>query len=293
MPLARATFSTADLRRRAPLALLAAGCCWIAGCGVQAYEERLNNANEMFKYQNRLDAVLARTPWPAPHGFEVSMRVPNGYVQQAAPKPPAEGEEGEDAPAPVVDPRQPTYLGIPELEGLLGAWKATVPAANNQQSFVFLYVVGNHQRMLTSSPGEQSLPADEFLKDLESLLQLQLGVTLAEGGQSGSQDNSRVRESLPPERLARFAKRKEFDSFHIVPSAGALQQLGLPELDVYLYEHRAGSIQVAVLLVTPRAVLGSPDTNLRIALETLQVSDRAPRRAAPGQSGAPTPERGF
>ena len=279
----RRSFQTQTVTRNAAVVLLLAACCvWIAGCGVQAYEQRLNNANEMFAYQNRLDRILSKSAWADPYGFGVTMRLPNGYAQIPAPAAPAEGDESAE---PIADPRQPTYLGITELEGLLGAWK--LQSAGNSGANAFLYVVSNHHRMLAAGPGENKLPHDEFLQDLEALLDLQLGISVENGGQARSQENVKVSESLPrDDTIAKYTRRKEFVSMQLVPSGDALQQLGLPELEIYVYEHRAGSVQVALLLVAPLSVRDNPDANLRVALETLTVSDQPPRAAAPGESGA-------
>jgi hypothetical protein len=142
--------------------------------------------------------------------------------------------------------------------------------------------------MLTSVPGEQGLPPAEYLQDLESLLQLQLGIDLGAGGQSESQDNVKTKETIPRDnQAAKYTPRKEFTFMRLVPSEGALQQLRLPDVDVYVYEYQSGPIQVALLLVTPRAVQGDPDAKLRVALETLHVGDQPPRRTAPGESDAP------
>jgi hypothetical protein len=263
--------------------LLTIGCVWLAGCGVQAYEERLKNANELFTYQNKLDQVLAKSPWVAPNDLGISMRTPLGYALIPPPAPVAEGDESAEPP---VDPRQPTYLGVPEIEGLIGAWKATVPTNQGANAAVFLYVVGNHQRLLNSRPGEQGLPVAEYLQDLESLLQLQLGITITPGGQAGNQINVKIPESIP--RVEQFVRKKEFEFARLVPTEDALQQLGIDKsaaFEAYLYEHKAGSIQVAILLVAPQSV-SNPDAALRVALETLNVSDKAPRRATPGQPGA-------
>jgi hypothetical protein len=268
---------------------------WLAGCGVQAYEAQLNNANELFAYQTRLDQSLARTPWDAA-GYGVSMRVPHGYTAIPAPAPVAvkegaEGEAAEEAEAP-VDLRQPTYLGVPEIEGLIGAWKATVPSTDGSNAVVFLYIFGNHSRMLNNSaqPGEGQA-RDEYLDHLESVLQTQLGVTIEQKGGSANQPNTKFQESIP--RDEKFVRRKEFDVVRLVPSDGALQELQLPKLEAYLYEHRAGGIQVAVLLVTPTSVRENPENALRVALETLSVSDRMPERRVDGQVGQPAPKSGF
>lgn len=274
--------------------LLTCGLC-LAGCGVQAYEQQLNNANELFAYQNRLDQFLTRTPWDAP-GYGVSMRIPLGYGEIPAPVPaaPKKGEEGEAAedPEPPVDLRQPTYLGVPEIEGLIGAWKAAVPSSDGSNAVVFLYVFGNHSRLLTSSaqPGEGQA-SDEYLNHLEAVLQTQLGVTIEQEGGSANQPNHKLRESIP--RDEKFVRRKEFEVVRLVPSEGALQELQLPKLEAYLYEHHAGGIQTAILLVAPTSVRENPDNALRVALETLSVSDQAPERRPDGAIGQPASNSGF
>lgn len=276
-----------------PGAWLLIACCSLAGCGVHAYEERLNNANELFDYQNRLDQVLAKTPWAAPGGYGISMRIPLGYAAIPAPAPSAPPAEGEPEPPPPVDLRQPTYLGVPEIEGLIGAWKAVVPTRDNQQAQVFLYVFGNHDRILHAIPGEQSLPSNEYLKDLESVLQMQLGVTLGTAGSSANQVNVKLRDTIP--RVERFVKQKEFQTARLVPTPDALAQLQIPEsaaFECYLYEHQAGPCQVALLLVAPVSVRDNPEAALRTALETLTVSDQPPRRQS-GSRGAPSGQQAF
>jgi hypothetical protein len=273
--------------------LLACGL-WLAGCGVQAYEQQLNNANELFAYQNRLDQYLTKAPWDAP-GFGVSMRIPHGYGMIPAPAPVAvkAGEEGETAEEPEapIDLRQPTYLGVPEIEGLIGAWKAAAPSTDGSNAVVFLYVFGNHARMLSNTAeAAEGQAVDEYLGHLEAVLQTQLGVTIEEGG-SANQPNQKYHESIP--RDEKFVRRKEFDVVRLVPSDGALEELQLPKLEAYLYEYKAGSVQVAILLVTPTSVRDNPDNALRVALETLSVSDKAPERRPDGQIGQPASTKGF
>ncbi|MBL8851898.1 MAG: hypothetical protein JNG89_19655 [Planctomycetaceae bacterium] len=261
------------------------GCLWLAGCGVQAYEQRLNDANELFTYQNRLDQVLTRQTWGSPDG-SVSFRVPLNYTLIPGP-PPVTGDE-ENA-EPVADPRQPTYLGVPEIEGLVSAWKTTV-AADSGAATVYLYLLGNQDRILNSGPGKVGAPPEDYLKDLESVLQMQLGITLTEG-QSGNDVNVKRQESIPREE--RFVRRKDFAVARLVPPPEALRNLGLPEgveLEAYLYEHRADPIQIAFLLVAPPKIRDNPEAALRVALETLSV--QPPRRAASGEA-APAGNTGF
>jgi hypothetical protein len=281
-------------RRVCPEWLLLGCCLWLAGCGVQAYEAQVNNANELFTYQNKLDQVLTRTPWAAP-GYGVSMRTPLGYSQIPAPAPvaaPAEGaEERAESAEPPVDLRQPTYLGVPEIEGLIGAWKASVPSRDTSNAVTFLYVFGNHERMLNNAASGESLPIDEYFDHLEAVLQTQFGVTIEPCGQSANEVNKKCTESIPREE--KFVRKKDFDVVRLVPSDTALDGLQLPKLEAYLYEHRAGSMQVAILLIAPLSVRDNPDSALRVALETLAVSDQAPQRKADGQVGQPSGKSAF
>ena len=261
------------------------GGLWLAGCGVQAYEQRLNDANELFIYQSRLDQVLTRQTWSSPDG-SVSFRVPLGYTLIPGP-PPVTGDDENAEPLP--DPRQPTYLGVPEIEGLISAWKTTV-AADNGAATVYLYLFGNQDRILKSGPGKVGLLPEKYLEDLEAVLQTQLGITLTEG-QAGNEVNVKRQESIP--RDERFVRRKDIVAARLAPPPEALRNLGLPEgvaLEAYLYEHRADPAQVAFLLVAPPKIRDNPEAALRVALETLSV--QPPRKAAPGEA-APSKGGGF
>lgn len=261
------------------LLTLVAGTVFLAGCGVQAYEQQLNEANELFDYQNRLNEALSSSVWTAPGDFGISLRVPLGFAQIAAPPPASESEGAAGALA--LDPRQPAYLGIRELPGLIAAWRATMPTTDGSQAVVFLYLLGNHQRFLDRQPGEGRSDPRNYLDELESLLESTLGVTLADSGRG---DNVRLSESIP--RDEKFARKQDFVSVRIVPANDVAQRLRLPDLWVYLYEHRAGPVQVALLLVAPQSLRDNPEKNLRLALETLQVSDQPPKRPRPGESAA-------
>ena len=60
-----------------------------------------------------------------------------------------------------------------------------------------------------------------------------------------------------------------------------------------LIEAQFGGRSNLVLLVTPTSVRDNPDNALRVALETLSVSDKAPERRPDGQVGQPAPKLGF
>lgn len=269
----------------AALGLLAA----CAGCGVQAYEKQLADSNELFIYRNRLDAHLNSATWAAPNDFGVGMRPPKQFAVIPPPAPPEINENGELVGEVEPDLRQPTYLGIQDMPGLIEAWRADLPTSEGA-AVAFLYVLGNHQRFLdrAANDGEGADPAT-FLLDLESLLGSTLGVPIGETAGSGAaQDNVKYTEMIP--RTERFAVPREFTGISILPPEDVLQPLGLPPLRVQMYEHHAGPVQLAFVMVYPVSVRENPADSLRIALETLTVTPEPPRLRRPGQeeSSGPT-----
>lgn len=282
------------VRRRPSLRVMAAlGLLMIcAGCGVQAYEQRLADSNELFVYRNRLDAHLNAATWAAPNEFGVSMRPPKQFALIPPPAPPEVNENGEIVGEMEPDLRQPNYLGIQDLPGLIEAWRADLPTSEGA-AVAFLYVLGNHQRFLdrAANDGQGADPA-EFLLDVESLLGSTLGVPIGEmAGSGGAQDNVKYTETIP--RTERFAVPKEFTGISILPPEDVLQPLGLPPLRVQLYEHHAGPVQLAFVLVYPVSVRENPVDSLRIALETLTVTPEPPRLRRPGQEEGSGPPSGF
>lgn len=248
-----------------------------AGCGVAAYEKQLADTNELFTYRNKLDAALAEATWTAPDGFGISMRVPREFSQIQPPPPPPEGEEPVEVPE---DRRQPTYLGI-EFPDLIAAFDARLPTQTGQAN-AFFYILGNHQRFLdqAASDGQGPEPAT-FLQDLRTQLETTLQVTAADSG-DGARDNVRYTETIP--RSERFALSKQFTAVSYLPPPEALPDL--PELRFQLYEHEAGPVQVAFLLVYPTSVRTNPVESLRIALETLTVVGEPPSPPRPGEAAS-------
>lgn len=264
--------------------LLALGLALLCtGCGVAAYEQRLADSNELFAYRNRLDAHLSTATWVAPNDFGITMRIPRQFALIPPPAPPEVNESGEIVGEVQPDLRQPTYLGIQDMPGLIEAWRADLPTSDGGAAVAFLYALGNHQRFLdqAANDGQGPEPAEYFV-DLENLLQTTLGVMIpVQATTEGAQDNVRYNETIP--RTERFAVPKEFSAVSILPPAEVMQQLGLPPLRIQLYEHTDGPIQLAFVMVYPVSVRQDPVESLRVALETLTVVPEPPKLRRPGQ----------
>jgi hypothetical protein len=279
-------------RRRSAGFQLGACCLALlcAGCGVAAYEQRLADSNELFAYRNKLDAHLSNATWAAPNEYGVTMRIPKQLALIPPPAPPEVDENGEVVGEIQPDLRQPIYMGIQDMPGLIEAWRADLPTSDGGTAVAFLYALGNHERFLirAANDGQGPDPAEYFL-DLENLLQTTFGVSIPEGATNeGAQDNVRYNETIP--RIERFAVPKEFSAVSILPPPEVIQQLGLPPLRVQLYEHTDGPIQLAFLMVYPVSVRENPVDSLRIALETLTVVPEPPRlrRTDQPESGGAT-----
>lgn len=250
------------------------------GCGVETYERRLAETNEYFQYVNKLDTALAGSYWED-GAYGIKFRPPKGFALMAPPPLPVEGEP------PPADERQPLYLGT-ELPGLIAAFRSDLPTSEGQ-AVGFLYVLGNHERILirAANDGVGDDPAT-YLDDLELLLANTLGVTISSG--RGDRDNEKFDATIPVER--KYAIPKDFTAVSILPpqpiQAGG-QQI---QLRLQLYEYPSGAqrgtmpIQVALLLVYPTTVRVDPVAGLKLALETLTVSDLAPRLERPDQQEA-------
>jgi hypothetical protein len=258
----------------------------LPGCGVQAYEQRLQDTNELFAYWNSLDENLSR-PW-AQADFGLEMRVPKPFQLMARPQP-AEVDESGQPIALDEDKRQPLFLGIEELPGLIDAWRATLPISESEGMPAYLYVLGNHQRFLDRqlSEGEGAEPGT-FLEDLELLLQNTLNVTIQDS-QTGDRDNVRYRETIP--RQEKYAVPKEFTAISLLTPEEMQRDLGGHLWRIQVYEHRADPIQVAVVLIYPAAVSDRPVDRLKLALETLKVANQPPRAPRPGEPETGGPAR--
>lgn len=134
----------------------------IAGCGSQAYEQRLAETAKYYAYRQQVDTALQRHTWKE---FGIEMRLPNGF--QEIPGPTEEEEH---------DIRQPNFLSQP-LPGLVGAWQSKVyveiPDRESPSMPAWIFVCTNHERFLNQQADPTATPA-LFVEDLSNMLAAEL-----------------------------------------------------------------------------------------------------------------------
>ncbi|QDT55040.1 hypothetical protein Pan44_30810 [Caulifigura coniformis] len=239
----------------------------LSGCGQSTYAERVNRSRDLLAYHARLDQSLqaewARADWG------LALRPPVRFRLMPAPPPPKANEEGLVEVVP--DTRQPAYLGV-ELPGLVAAWEVPGEA--------FIYLCSNHQRFVDSQGSTATVAEPEtFLADLEAVLQQGFEFTLsAEPARGPAERHAKFAERIP--LSDQFAAPKAFDSIRIEKESD-------PKFAAHVYEHLAGRIQVALIVVYAPANPGNFENGARTALETIRVEPVVPRAAV--QPGGATP----
>lgn len=253
-----------------------------AGCGLNAYEERLARTDERNAYYAHLDEVLQPVYWNHPQ-FDLWLRPPAGLASMPEPQPP-KAAEGEEPPDPPPDPRL-EYRGVPlDLPGLIHAWEGNLPVAGGGSAPYRLYLLGNHSRFISSSDRGDSKPQD-YINDLEIVLQNLFQQTLPPGDRGRSDEpNVKFRAQIPSSE--RFVVPKPFAGVNFVPLEGTFPEG--QEFRGWLYEYTNGPVQTALLMLTP----SSPSLDVRDAfqtsLETLRVSPQPPRVQAGRRGAAPS-----
>ncbi len=242
----------------------------LVGCGVSAYEERLARTDQRNRHLARQDAILDAY-WNHP-GFGLWMRPPKGLVGVPAPVKPRDGELPPD--------QRQEYLGTAlDLPGIIHAWDANLPTAGGERGPYRLYLLGNHSRFGRSQEAGRSSDPKQFFNDLEIALQTLFGVTLPEGDRGrGDENNSKYRVQIPTSE--QYAVPKAFQAVNFVP-----MQSGELPFHAWLFEHTAGQVQFAVLMLTPPNPATDVRQSLTMALETLQVSPQSPGIQARGTTG--------
>jgi hypothetical protein len=250
----------------------------LAGCGLSTYEERLEKTAQRNRYFAKLDQSLD-SYWNHA-GYGLWLRPPKGFVGIPAPVKPREGELPPDL-------RQ-EFQGVPlDLPGIIHAWGGNLPTTAGGTEPCRLYLLGNHSRFTRSEEGGRSSDPKQFFADLELVLQNLFGVTLPDGDQArGDQNNAKYRLLIPASE--QFAVPKPFLAVNFVPPP----EQSLP-FHAWLYEHTAGQIQLAVLVLTPPQGSAEGRQTVATSLETLQVSPQVPGLQAGAPGGGVRPGTGF
>ena len=250
-------------------------CVSLAGCGVDAYEKRLEATRSYYAYLDKLDQNLS-APWKRPP-IDV-LRVPKQFQEVPAPQP-ATGPDGKAEP-PDVDPRQPDYAGL-SIKGLIGAWRTDVDAiVNNERApqTAYLYAATNHEIFLGSGAEE----AVNFSKDLIESMEAALQTTA----------KTEPLAVFPKGHL--FSAKQSFDVYLLnsaVPIHGSRYVFEV-------YVTKQGDNQVAMIFAGPEGM--DPQSKvaerIQLMLESLRVSPAPPQpkqnQAPGGAPAAPGPNPG-
>lgn len=238
----------------------------LSGCGLQAYEERLEATRSYWAYLEKLDQNL-RPAWKTPPVD--ALRVPLQFNEMPPPQP-VEGPDGKKE-MPEVDPRQPDYVSL-TIPGLIGAWKAEVDAnvngARGPQT-AYLYVATNHQ-MLLSDASE----AGAFSRNLVENVGAALG--------SSAPENP---APLPFPKGHKFTPVISFDAYPITSQDALRGSRYIFEI----YTTRQQDNQVAIVFASPEGLdpQSKVSERIQLMLESLRVSGAPPQPTQPGQGAAP------
>lgn len=266
--------SDGRLSRRAVLGLIGAAA---VGCGQQTYEARLNESQKYFAYVQKLDANLA-PPWKSPPVEE--LRVP---LQFREIKKPAlvKNEEGKLV-EPEIDPRQPDYVAL-KFPGLWGTWEAPFNVVVDGQAKPikgYLYCLTNAAMLVKPDEAKR---APDFVKELL--------VVVAEKLQVPQLDYATAAERQTHPRSQSYSTPNNFDLFRF--QGESLRIDGVP-YTFEVYAHYQGSVQAALVLVTPVGIDSSAQLGTRVPLmlERFKLSPKVPLAVAPSVGGGTSPGGG-
>lgn len=246
------------------------------GCGHAAYEERLNQTVDFYKYLNEINEKLASPAWQRTD-VGMGMRVPLPFRAPMAGPEVVTDNDGNQYYGP--DPRQPDVLGS-DLTGIVDAFQAPIPVDSGETVNALFYVLSNHERYLAES--ENTPDPSEYLSDLETLLMYAFGVSIPDGESTQPMENMRYRK-LYPERNsdnAKYIVPKDYMIIEYVPT----ELVGGRDLQGWLFERREGDIQAAVLVIVPKSISRNFRSSLELALQTWQIDGRKPV-STPGGGG--------
>lgn len=249
---------------------------FVAGCGADLYEERLENTKIVFAHIDLLNQHL-QSLWNDGDGVGVRLRLPLQFallpppakrdpstqpVAKPAEKEEAAGNEDDAAEPEIHDDRQPAYMNV-ELPGLRGAWKAEVNinAENNvaARGDGFVYVMSNHH--LADLTDEAEKFSQEFVK------------ALAEAAHVPPPEETAWETLTFPAKKGQFVKPRKYTKVEIDPDepVGDLVR----QFSIYIYTE--GKVQVIVMFVLPKDVDNTTEKfaeRIPLCLETLESSNQ-------------------
>lgn len=265
--------------------ILLTGTLLLPGCGQKTYEERIQQSAELYEYLNGVEDALA-APWSRTD-IGLSMRLPKPFSSPLPGPTRTKGQDGKMVIGP--DTRQENVLRA-RIPGIVEAWQASIDSVDGQPN-AWIYLLSNHDRFLSSDQGIGK--PEEFQTDLENELMRVLQVTIPEGVTSKVAENTRYRQWIPAQNSprAKYTSPKDYTVIRFAPEANSRYA----DWQVSLYERRAGRVQTALLVITPKNTGPNFRQRLDQALETLEVKEVMPRTRvnAGGGSSAPAPSADF
>jgi hypothetical protein len=260
---------------RFPLAIVGTffvvvSCC---GCGVDKYEERLNESRKLFAEINEMEANLGRE-WS---DKGVQIRMPRKF--EPLPPPEVETDEEGNVTYSGPDPRQPHFSDEP-LPGLIGAWKAEVGAdvdGEPKDLPAYIYLLSNHFLWAGGDPGAA---AGFHTLVLETVVN---GI-----GLPSPEPTDWKAESFPPrpgmitQKTSQVWRSKTSRIIDETPG------------DVSLHLLENGNMKIALIVVVPDTIDPSEKLpqRMELALQTIRIDKQEPG-IGDGATGSQPSTGGF
>ncbi len=241
---------------------------WL-GCGQAKYEERLQASTEFYEYMETIERNLASPIWER-SDLGLKLRLPMPFKVPMTKPETLQDEDGNTFPGP--DQRQPQELLGIELPGIVEAWQAFLPGESGEQIDSRIYVLTNHSRFKLTDGALTQEPM-EFMDDLEAELATAFDVIIPDGEANQVGDNIRYGLTVPPSGSpnSKFINPKRYS---VIRFLSADAESG-PPVQAVLYEHFAGDIQAAVLIIGPKSFTSQFRQRIDLALQTFSVSRQA------------------
>ncbi len=238
-----------------------------SGCGYDKYEARLRETKAYFEYLERVNLALDPTRRQIQ---DVEIRVPKPFVYIAPPAAPAEGQADAEPPPQGEDPTVLGHFPGVHLEGLLATWKGNVRVENPGQSgsaegIAYLHLLGNLERWIAKQTDNEVEPT-RYLDDLANMLANTFRVV------ADSADSPWNWESM--RGFSPYVPKKKIDSIRIEEPEPN------PSVDALFYKFEAKDVQIALLLILPRAIdpRDKIEERLKHTLETMKVPSQPPKK---------------